>query len=740
MWNYLGEDKMRKKFAAIFLSIIFLSSPLISHAEQTRIQMSANTITVNTDGLVEAEGNVIVRHDAIIIKADALLVDKRNNSFSFSNIREFYDGQAIKFSAKGAEMNDELTEGLVLAANLLLDDTIKIKADKVHFENREISKATGISRVTSCEECAGQEPNWHFSASSASRDSENANIVYRNVTLRLKDLPVAYLPYLRMPDPSVDRARGFLVPEAALTSNLATGLKLPYFIPIGLSSDILLTPYFSSKTKTLEFRYRQKFRNGDVVVNGAIASDELKKNKFRYFAKALGSFELGYGVKLNFDFGKVSDNSFLGDYVYSEESDLDAKIVLGKTVVQKKQYFEGNLSYLREKNQGTILDEYYSLSGTYEKETYQTWLPGKLRMIANLNSSLNVSDKNIVSRPPSSAQLGVNYNQLNYFGPMKFSSLAFGRLNSFVNSENSGNTKEEFSFQYGYSSLISTPLIREGDSEFQILIPKISLSFNGQENDILGDFFIGSDELSWGNLYSGKKITSLTESETKLSMSMGIEHQIVGRDGRQLQIEVAASKVGHLTYTSETSYGIPNDKFNYLGRFSYFNPINKAISGNILFSSDGKLLNGDLRGEYFHKKFKVKGKYEFISRQTDTRLLQDSETVNYTSTYEFLDSLIFKTGGRYDFVKEKMGQRSVGLGVSMGFWDYNFEQEYLKERPDKLSISAVYDDNCTRLTFSFENRYQELGSSEPVKALTFRVQLKPFANVVFSQGSEQITF
>ena len=60
--------------------------------------------------------------------------------------------------------------------------------------------------------------------------------------------------------------------------------------------------------------------------------------------------------------------------------------------------------------------------------------------------------------------------------------------------------------------------------------------------------------------------------------------------------------------------------------------------------------------------------------------------------------------------------------------------------PEKFSIAAIYDDECTRLTFSFENRYQGIGSSEPVKSLMFRVQLKPFANVVFSQGGDQITF
>ena len=57
-----------------------------------------------------------------------------------------------------------------------------------------------------------------------------------------------------------------------------------------------------------------------------------------------------------------------------------------------------------------------------------------------------------------------------------------------------------------------------------------------------------------------------------------------------------------------------------------------------------------------------------------------------------------------------------------------------------LVMTAIFDDECTRLTFSFENRYNDIGLSGPVKSLMFRVQLKPFANVIFSQGEDQITF
>ena len=180
-------------------------------------------------------------------------------------------------------------------------------------------------------------------------------------------------------------------------------------------------------------------------------------NDLRYFSQLVGNYKLGYGVDLNFNVGKVGDSSYLGDYVYSEESEFDSEISLKKTIVQKQQFFDGDLSYLREKEQDNSLDEYYSLSGSYIKEIAPVNVPGKLRLSANLNSSVNVNDDNSFSRPPSSAQVGINYNQRTSFGPLKISSDIYGKYNSFVNSADSGATNEEFSFQYGASTLISAP-------------------------------------------------------------------------------------------------------------------------------------------------------------------------------------------------------------------------------------------------------------------------------------------
>ena len=163
-------------------------------------------------------------------------------------------------SAENAVISSDLSDGIISTANLILDQSIKIKTDEVLLKKGKVSSVSGISRVTSCEECEGKEPNWYLSASSAKRDSDNSNIVYKNVTIRVMGLPIAYIPYLRMPDPSVNRARGFLVQEEVLTSNLASGLKLPYFIPLGLSSDFLLTPIFRLKLRLWSIAFERNLK------------------------------------------------------------------------------------------------------------------------------------------------------------------------------------------------------------------------------------------------------------------------------------------------------------------------------------------------------------------------------------------------------------------------------------------------------------------------------------------------
>ena len=210
--------------------------------------------------------------------------------------------------------------------------------------------------------------------------------------------------------------------------------------------------------------------------------------------------------------------------------------------------------------------------------------------------------------------------------------------------------------------------------------------------------------------------------------------------GARMEASFVASKIGGLTYSPGSNPGLISGKVNYLGKFSYENVQDHIFVANALFSENGQLLNSDLSGKYFYDKFGIEGIYQSINKDLDKRLSNDLKSLELTSSYSFSDDFYVEAASRYDLTSDQMATTSIGFGFILGSWEYKLNQEYLEEKSDEFSLSAIYDDDCTRITFSFENRYQDIGSSAPVKALMLRFQLKPFANVVFSQGDDQITF
>ena len=63
-------------------------------------------------------------------------------------------------------------------------------------------------------------------------DAEARQLFFSNAQIRISGVPVFYLPRLRLPDPTLERARGFLIPRFRTSSDLGTGIKLPYFASI----------------------------------------------------------------------------------------------------------------------------------------------------------------------------------------------------------------------------------------------------------------------------------------------------------------------------------------------------------------------------------------------------------------------------------------------------------------------------------------------------------------------------
>ena len=131
------------------------------------------------------------------------------------------------------------------------------------------------------------------------------------------------------------------MPRLRSTSRLGTGLIAPYFVPLGRQADLTFGPYLSTRTRTLELRYRQAFRRGAIEITGAVTSDDVRPEAGRGYAFAEGAFDLPRGFALGFALRAASDDTYLLDYGVSDDDRLESAVTLSR--VRPSELIEGRV-------------------------------------------------------------------------------------------------------------------------------------------------------------------------------------------------------------------------------------------------------------------------------------------------------------------------------------------------------------------------------------------------------------
>ena len=302
------------------------------------------------------------------LTAEAVSYDQNGDRLTITGPIRVTDGAGTLFLADAAELDRDLRNGVLISARMVLDQQLQIAANEIA---RVGARYTRLEKVvaSSCHICASNPvPLWEIRASRVVHDQVERQLYFSNAQFRVAGVPVLYFPRLRLPDPSLDRATGFLTPEFKTSSDLEAGLKLPYFLTFGDHADLTLTPYVSAATGTLEFGYRQELSLGSITVEGAISDDDLEGSRGYLFAN------MTYLLPKNFVFeGQLefaSDPGYLFTYDYSDKDRLTNQLALSR--VRDKDLFRAEITEFRTLRESeipirdTLPDQFVDLF--YERE------------------------------------------------------------------------------------------------------------------------------------------------------------------------------------------------------------------------------------------------------------------------------------------------------------------------------------------------------------------------------------
>ena len=221
------------------------------------------------------------------------------------------------------EKPNDILEGSFLKYNL--------ESDTGHMDNPSYKKTAGEGRGTgellffegedhyrlkkgSYTTCPDGNDDWYIRASDLQIDNDKQIGTARNVSIRFKDVPILYFPWLDFSF-SGKRKTGMLAPILGNTARSGVDLAIPFYLNIAPNIDATITPRAMSKRGLMlnnEFRYMGDSMGGqllfDILPHDISRSDD--QDKTRYGLAFTHNQYLGKGWMGNLAYNRVSDDLY----------------------------------------------------------------------------------------------------------------------------------------------------------------------------------------------------------------------------------------------------------------------------------------------------------------------------------------------------------------------------------------------------------------------------------------------
>lgn len=365
----------------------------------------ADQLQISAGSRLIARGNVEVVHKGAVLRAREVTYDRDTGALQINGPITLTEPGGAVLLAEEAELSADMRNGLLRSARLVMDRQLQLAAQELRrVEGRHTVMTQAVT--SSCQVCVQQPvPLWEIRAKRIVHDQLERQIYFDQASLRMMGVPVAWVPRLRLPDPSLKRARGVLTPRLVSNSRLGFGLEVPYFIPLGESRDVTLTPLLATKdVRSLGLRYREAFVGGELALTGAISHDDTQTSR-RGWLSAEGRFDMPRDFELRFSAMMISDPAYLRDYDLSDQDRLHSTLSLGR--VRRDELIEAGLRHVHSIREGEINSQMPQMMAdfTWTRRVPMSGIGGVATFSFNAHGHRRTSDEDILGRDVSQARL-----------------------------------------------------------------------------------------------------------------------------------------------------------------------------------------------------------------------------------------------------------------------------------------------------------------------------------------------
>lgn len=688
----------------VLVSLAMLFAFKVSAQEEETVPaiLIADELSIENDRELIARGNVEAFQGTTRITATEIRYDRGTGALTIVGPITLQDGEGITVLASAAELDTTLQTGLLTSARMVLNEQLQLAAVQMQRVNGRYSQLYKTT-VSSCKVCEdGKAPLWKIRAKRVVHDKEERQLYFEGAQFHILDVPVLYLPQLRLPDPTVERATGFLIPSLRTTNLLGTGVKIPYFIALKDDRDLTVTPYISSNTRTLELRYRQAYANGRIEFNGALSRDEIREGELRGYVFGDGRFALKNDFQLDFDIEITSDDAYLNNYDYSSKDRLDSAITISRA--RRDEFISGSVIAYKSLRDDDINAELPTIvaDGIYEGRYFPTSLGGELRLDVNAHSHYRYSDDDIVGRDVSRFNTEIDWLRSWTFAQGLRTELDIGAAVDVFNiTQDSTVPQNQAQISPHGTIAFRYPMSRNSAGGVtELLEPIAQLAWTGGDRLDIPNEESTRVEFDGGNLISLSRFPEPDRRERGRAAAFGVNWSRFDPNGYDTMLTLGQVVRDEADDAFTVTSGLTGTRSDYLVAGQITSNNDWSITARTLFNDGFDFSKAEIRGSYRHNRGSLTGSYVWLTQDEEEDRDDNIAEIALSGLYNVNDRWTTTANWRYDLALDRAARAGVGI---------------------------AYNNECVTVDFSLSRDYATSSTLEPSTTLGLSIGLRGFS-------------
>ncbi|WP_108397785.1 LPS-assembly protein LptD [Devosia submarina] len=709
----------------LFNAPINPQSPVAVEADSLVFEASTSTIT--------ASGNVVVRQDGYTVSGESLVFNRQTNAVRFQGAVRIVDPSGNIADTVDLELTGGLKQAFLQSITITTYDGARITADSANYDDalQTLLENASYSPCGDCIDDKGRRIGWSMRADRITYNAEDGSVYLEQPSLALLGVPVAWLPFLYLPDTS-DSALS-RVPRPIFSYSDEVGAQIGFEVSAYSSqwTDVIFTPRLMSRQGLLlGAEWIQRFDNGSFQIKGsgvyqldkeAFSFSEAQRD-WRGAVQTSGTFKPVSDWTVGWSYTAFTDAAFFEDYDLSTATSSVNEVYA--TQLTQDSYFDARVQ------QFNLLGDVLPVTQDRQGQALPAVRFEHMLELAEGAGRVEISGRLLgVHRERDAAATinGVPYS-FGYAGNKQHATFQTGWQNQYIGAGGFVATpylggRADVAYYDGTSGLqdapgettlwsatpiaamdVRFPVSAKDGSTVHLVEPIGQLVYRGSSATAVGitndnaQSFVFDDT----NLFSYNRFSGTDRQETGLRVNLGGRYQANFVDGSYLEVIAGQSfqLAGENAFASADAAqtgigsGLQTDaSYAVLGAYGSFVP-GLMVGGKLQVDTDEpRLTRASVGANYANAGYSAGLDYTYIAANPDLGQLIDQQEIGVSAGVPIADYWSVKARTSWDITANSFLLAGAGL---------QYDDGYLLMGADVSRTGETHTSpNDTRITASF---------------------------------------